>query len=88
MIGCRSRRQFLTLIMSGLLSGCGVRANTPDASSGTGPIVALNYAIAQTLLALGVDTFGMVSRRAYPKIVGEPLLPTSVFDIGVSSPVK
>jgi iron complex transport system substrate-binding protein len=44
--------------------------------------VSLNHAITQTLLALGVTTFGTASRKSYSQIVVEPELPPTVFDIG------
>lgn len=80
-----SRRQLLGLAVgAGLAAGCGsrhVRAAVPP----DGPLVTLDFAHAQSLLALGVDAFGLAERWRYERLVREPRLPPAVFDIGTFS---
>ncbi|MCJ8145104.1 ABC transporter substrate-binding protein [Ancylobacter sp. A5.8] len=46
------------------------------------PLIALDFAHAQSLLAVGVKDFGLAERWRYQRLVQEPQLPESVFDIG------
>ncbi|WP_421700065.1 ABC transporter substrate-binding protein [Ancylobacter sp.] len=80
-----SRRQLLGLAVgAGLATASGSRraraAVPPD-----GPLVTLDFAHAQSLLALGVDAFGLAERWRYERFVREPRLPPAVFDIGTFS---
>lgn len=80
-----SRRQMLLLAVgAGLATASGSR-RTPAAMAPDGPLVTLDFAHAQSLLALGVDAFGLAERWRYERFVGEPRLPETVFDIGTFS---
>lgn len=80
-----SRRQLLLLAVgAGLATASGSR-RTHAAVSTDGPLVTLDFAHAQSLLALDVETFGLAERWRYEQFVGEPRLPPAVFDIGTFS---
>ena len=51
----------------------------------THPFVVLDFAHAQSLLAIGIESFGMAERWRYARSVEAPRLPESVFDIGTIS---
>lgn len=76
--------------MLGLAVGAGLAAaaggrRVRAAGPPEGPLVTLDFAHAQSLLALGVDVFGLAERWRYERFVGEPRLPQTVFDIGTFS---
>ncbi|MRH96309.1 ABC transporter substrate-binding protein [Agrobacterium sp. CNPSo 675] len=68
-------------ITTGLSLMPGFRGSTARAMP-SHPLVVLDFAHAQSLVALGVETFGMAERWRYEQYVEEPRLPASVFDIG------
>ncbi|NYT68863.1 ABC transporter substrate-binding protein [Pusillimonas noertemannii] len=79
----RSRRRFLSQIGCAAIFPFAAIAGKPAANGGE--IIALNSAIAQSLLALGITRFGMPGVATYANTIIEPALPSSVFDIGSST---
>lgn len=77
-----TRRQLLRFaVAAGLIVAPGPRRGAAFAAP-SHPLIALDFAHAQSLLALGVEDFGLAERWRYQRLVQEPQLPASVFDIG------
>lgn len=80
-----TRRQLLRCaVAAGLVAAPGHRRGAALATP-SHPLIALDFAHAQSLLAIGVRDFGLAERWRYLRFVGEPQLPESVFDIGTFS---
>jgi len=79
------RRQFLRIaVATGLVAAPGYRRATAFVAP-SHPLIAMDFAHAQSLLAVGVKGFGLAERWRYLRFVKEPQLPESVFDIGTFS---
>ncbi|EJL89851.1 Fe(3+)-hydroxamate ABC transporter substrate-binding protein FhuD [Pantoea sp. GM01] len=75
-----SRRRLLTaLALSPLMSALPLRAALPDAQR----ILALEWLPVELLMALGVTPLGVADMHNYNIWVGDPLLPSSVIDLGL-----
>ncbi|MBS1182647.1 MAG: amino acid transporter substrate-binding protein [Proteobacteria bacterium] len=68
-----NRRQFLALTAA--LAACPARA--------AGGIAVVDWALLETVLALGVTPVAAAELRQYARVVGEPAVPASVVDIGL-----
>lgn len=68
-----NRRQFLALAT--LLAACPARA--------AGGIAAIDWALLETMLALGVAPTAAAELRQYARVVGEPAVPSGVVDLGL-----
>ena len=77
-----TRRQFLRLAgAAGLGAVPGSRLGAAFAAA-SNPLIALDFAHAQSLLAVGIKDFGLAERWRYLRLVQEPRLPETVFDVG------
>lgn len=73
-----SKRVFLQI-----LGGIGLQACSPVESARRGGVVALDWALAETLIALGRSPSGIVAAADWARFVVEPVLPAGVADLGL-----
>ncbi|WP_168208260.1 ABC transporter substrate-binding protein [Agrobacterium sp. T29] len=79
------RRQLLRVAITGTLSTTPVLRSARASKPSPNPLVVLDFSHAQSILAIGVENFGMAEPWRYMRSVEEPRLQKTVFDIGTLS---
>jgi iron complex transport system substrate-binding protein len=80
------RRAVLQAMALGFVGAC--TARVPHASMQRGGIVALDWALAETLVALGRPPSGVVAAADWRNFVVEPALPAGVADLGLQQDIN
>lgn len=70
------------MLLAGLAASCAPRAPLPAATSRP-RVAALDWALAETLMAVGCDPIALVAASDWNRFVVEPRLPPGVADLGV-----
>lgn len=76
-----SKRFFLSILGGMALQACS--RPEPAATIPRGGVLALDWALAETLVALGKPPAGVVAVADWPRFVVEPALPATVADLGL-----